>query len=70
MDLMDKFERNVKIMMAEKGYNQLSLAKKLGLGKTTVNSWLTSHKEPTLSNIYKLTKALDCTFEELIDKKN
>lgn len=67
MELIEKFERNVKIMMNEKGFTQVSLAKKLGLGKTTVNSWLSAHKEPTLSNIYKLTKALDCTFEELVD---
>ena len=67
MELMDKFERNVKLMMKEKGYTQLSLAKELGLGKTTVNSWLKVHKEPTLSNIYKLTKALNCTFDELFE---
>lgn len=67
MELMEKFERNVKYMMEEKGFSQVTLAKTLGLGKTTVNSWLKSHKEPTLSNIYKLTKVLDCTFEELVD---
>lgn len=67
MELMEKFERNVKYMMEEKGFSQVTLAKALGLGKTTVNSWLKSHKEPTLSNIYKLTKVLDCTFEELVD---
>jgi len=45
----------------------VTLARELVLGKTTVNSWLKSHKEPTLSNIYKLTKVLNCTFEELVD---
>ena len=67
MELMEKFERNVKIMMKEKGYTQLELSKKMGVGKSTVNNWLTVHKEPTLSNIYKLIKALNCTFDELID---
>ncbi len=67
MSLMDNFERNVKIMLKERGLSQTELSKKLNLGKNTVNCWLKSHKEPTLSNIYKLTKELDCTFEELID---
>lgn len=67
MELMERFERNVKFMTEEKGFAQVTLAKELELGKTTVNSWLKSHKEPTLSNRYKLTKVLNYTFEELVD---
>ncbi len=67
MEIMDKFERNLKIMLQEKGINQAELARRLNTGKSTISGWLKAHKEPSLTSIYKLLQELDCTFEELID---
>ena len=67
MELMEKFERNIKLMLKEKEFNQAELAHRLNVGKSTISNWLCSHREPSISYVYKLTKELDCTFEELVD---
>ena len=67
MDLMDKFEKNVKLMLEEKGISQAEFSRRLNVGKSTVNSWLKVHKEPTLSNICKILEELKCDFKDLVD---
>lgn len=67
MDIMERFEKNVKLMLEEKGISQAELARRLKTGKNTITGWLKEHKEPTISNIEKLLKELNCTFEDLVD---
>jgi len=67
MELMQRFEKNVKQMLKDRGMSQAELARKLNVGKSTISNWLCSHREPSISYIIKLMKELDCTFEELID---
>lgn len=67
MEVMDKFEKNITLMLKEKGYSQSELARKLGIGKSTVNNWIRLHKEPTITNIVKIMKELNCSFDELVE---
>ena len=67
MDIMERFEKNVKLMLEEKGISQAELARRLKTGKSTITGWLKEHKEPTISNIEKLLEEFNCTFEELIN---
>lgn len=48
--------------------SQAELAKAIGTIPTAVTYWINGFKEPTLGNIYKITKVLNCTFEELTEK--
>ncbi len=63
-----EFSKNLKLMLSEKGMSQSDLARAIETTPTAITYWVNGVKEPTLSNIYKITKALDCTFEELIEK--
>ena len=67
MSLMENFERNMLLMLKEKGISQAELSKRIGVGKSTVNDWVHKHKEPSISNVYKIMKELNCTFEELVE---
>ena len=67
MDVMEKFERNVKSMLEEKGMTQAQLAREMHIAKSSLSNWLKSHREPSISSIIKIMEVLDCTFEELID---
>ena len=67
MGIMEKFEKNVKSILEEKGMSQAELARRMNTAKSTVSNWLKSHREPTISSILKIMEALDCTFEELVD---
>lgn len=64
---MINFEKNVKVMLKEKGISQAEFARRLGVGKSTVSNWLCSHREPSLSYIRKILKVLNCTFDELVE---
>lgn len=67
MDLMVNFEKNVKLMLQEKSMSQAEFARRLKVGKSTISNWLKLHKEPTISNIYKILKELNCTFDDLVE---
>ena len=67
MNVLENFRKNLKLMLKEKEISQSELARKTKIGKSTITHWLNDGIEPTLTNIYKLTEALDCTFEELVD---
>lgn len=67
MEIMQRFEKNIKLMLQEKGFSQAEFARRLGVGKSTVSNWLCSHREPSISYITKIMEVLNCTFEELID---
>ena len=64
---LEKFAKNLKIIMSDKNMNQTQLAKAMGVNKTAVFYWVNAQKEPSLSNICKIMKALNCTFEELVE---
>ena len=67
MSVLGNFRKNLKLMLKEKKITQSELARRTEIGKSTITHWLKDDIEPTLTNIYKLIKALDCTFEELVD---
>ncbi len=60
------FIKNVKNKMKEKGLNQKEFAKLLEISPTCVSQWLLYKSKPKLTNIYKICKVLNSTFEDLI----
>lgn len=63
--ILTNFSKNLKLMLQEKGLKQNKFAEMVGVNTTSVSKWILSQREPTLTNIYKITKILDCTFEDL-----
>ena len=63
---MSTFGENLKFERKLAGYNQAEFAKMLGTTQQRVSEWERGKVEPTLSNIIAIIKALDITFEDLI----
>lgn len=64
---MKSFGENLKIERQNAGYNQREFAKKIGTTQQRVSEWETNKVEPTLSNIVAIIKALNISFEDLIN---
>ena len=63
---MKSFGDNLKNEIKIEGYSQGEFAKMLGTTQQRVSEWERGKVEPTLSNIIAIIKALDITFEDLI----
>ena len=48
---------------------QEELANKIGVSQKTISSWETGRSEPTMREVTKLCKTLDCTVEDLTDTR-
>ncbi len=66
MKYLSNFSKNLKILMKERNLKQIQIAQAVGCSKGTVSKWLNAKIEPGLIYLAKLTKILECTFEELI----
>ena len=67
MTVAERFAKNLKLMLKEKGINNVTFAEMVGVTDSCVSKWIYAQREPTLSNLYKITKVLDCTFDELVE---
>lgn len=52
------FIKKLKLAMLESGFNQVSLAKKIGIKSASVSKWLTGENNPKLSTLEKVSKAV------------
>ena len=66
MDILKNFSKNLMIMLKEQGLTKNQFSKMIGVSSSCVSKWILCQREPTLTNIYKICKVLNCTFEELI----
>lgn len=58
-----KYYRSINDMKQEE------LANKIGVSQKTISSWETGRSEPTMREVTKLCKTLDCTVEDLTDTR-
>lgn len=72
--MKNNFNKNLKLIMFEKGLSQAELGKKMGIGQSRISKWITGYETPTIKNLEKIAKALDISVSELMDyqanKKN
>lgn len=59
----------LKDIRKEKGFTQESLAKKIGIAKTTYSSYEQGARRPSLENAKKLSKVLEVPWTIFFDKK-
>ncbi len=64
----ESFAKNLKNMLNEAGIKQFQFAKMMGVSASCVSKWLLAEREPTLGNIVKMLKILECSFDDLISK--
>lgn len=58
-----KYYRSINDMKQEE------LANKIGVSQKTISSWETGRSEPTMKEVTKLCRTLDCTVEDLTDTR-
>lgn len=51
------------------GLTQQQLARKTGVSRVSISRYESGQREPTLTIAAKLAAALDCTIEDLVEKK-
>lgn len=61
------FAYNLVDRMRTKGFGQASLAEKTGLSTATINKYINKLATPTITNLIRIAKALDCDVEDLIE---
>lgn len=64
---MNTFGDNLREIRTSCKLSQKQFANLLGTTQQRVSEWENNKVEPTLGNIYKMTKYLNTTFEELTD---
>lgn len=65
---MATFGSNLRSLRKLNKLNQKEFAEKINTTQQRVSEWECDKIEPTLYNIIKIVKALDVSFEELIDQ--
>lgn len=53
----EEFIKKLKLAMLESGFNQVALAKKLGIKSASVSQWLTGKNSPAMATLKKVAKA-------------
>ena len=64
---MKTFGENLKRERVLCGLTQTQLAQKIGIKQQQFSEWECNNVEPTLYNIIAIIRALDISFEDLID---
>lgn len=56
-----------KNIMKDRGFNQTSLAKKLGVSQVLIHKWISGKCEPQLEKLRELSEILKIDLEDLIN---
>lgn len=59
--------RNLRRMMYEKNITQAQMSKELGIGKTTLSTWMNGQRMPRMDKIDILCRYLNCKRSDLMD---
>lgn len=70
MATKEEFRLNLQYYMEEAGINQVDLANKIGVSKSTVSTWLSGRSYPRINIIQKIADVLSCTTDDLVTEKS
>ena len=62
------FQKNIRRLMIKNKLNQAQLSRKAGLSEVTISRYVNGSRLPSSRAIPKLTKALNCTTNDLFDE--
>lgn len=63
---MDRFGKNFKELLKEKGISQIKFSELSGIHRMTVNDWATGKALPCAEYLVLMAKKLDVTVEDLM----
>lgn len=64
-DMLTEFRYRLRHIMALRGFNQLRLAEETGISQVSISKYLNGKSDPSLLNLLKIARALDCSLDEL-----
>jgi transcriptional regulator with XRE-family HTH domain len=67
MDVRQRLKQNMQRLRAEKGWSQEELADRSGLHRTYISGVERGVRNPTVTVVEKIAKALDVPFAALLD---
>ena len=65
-----KFAENLKLLMKEYDFNQVSLSEKTGISQSAISAWIAGKKEPSITSLWILSDLFNCMIDELVGKKD
>ena len=64
------FAENFTNLLKEKGITQYCLHKNIGVSKSTVSTWCSGQKAPTMKNVDAICDFLNCSRSDLLERKD
>lgn len=61
--------RNLRLLMYQKGITQAQMSRELGIGKSTLSTWMSGQRMPRMDKIDILCRYLNCMRSDLMDEK-
>ena len=61
--------KNLRRIMYEKNITQAQMSRELGIGKTTLSTWMNGQRMPRMDKIDMLCRYLNCKRSDLMDEK-
>jgi transcriptional regulator with XRE-family HTH domain len=61
-----RFEKNLKMILAQRGLSAAEVAEKMGVNNSTVSCWCSGRYTPTVFNAFLLSEALGVGLDELV----
>lgn len=59
----------IKLIRLRKGMTQSEIAEKLNVTQAVISGWENNRYMPSVKNAFELARVLDCTIDELYEKK-
>ncbi len=67
MDVRERLAANMKRLRKERGWSQEVLADEAGLDRTYISGIERKVKNPTITVVERVVRAMDCRFGDLLD---
>jgi len=68
MECRHSFATRLRELMVENSYTQTNVSDKVGCSRSIVSKWLHEQREPTLTNLWKLSDLFNCSIDILVGR--
>lgn len=65
--LLRDFGRNLEDLLNEENISQRELSELTGINNSTISRYVAGDTAPSLVNVVKIMRVLECEFEDLVD---
>lgn len=68
-EFCENMGKNMKLIMKEKGITQQELSYRTGIAQSTLSKYMNGKINPLIRPIHKISRAIGCTFDEIIGEE-